>query len=1744
MDGRRRVGMYRESPGSDIVKQGFLKKLKTMKKKFFVLRSTSSSGPSRLDYYDSEKKFKTNHPPKKSYLLHTFFNINKRTDTKQKFVIAIYLPAECFSVIAENQVEQEEWINYILEYQNEYLPQDTDPRPHYEYVWQGTVKHKSPASCSKVSGQFRLCLSEKAVTLVRFSEYKPAYQFQFKSVRRCGHSDNFFFMGVGRSAVTGTGEIWMQVDETSTAQNMHDAVLNNMTASRAAEEPFRRRSNTGNSTPSHHGGEIYNRKRATSESHRHGSPRPARPPYSQRRPMSTVVYTPRNTQLNVDNPVPLGSSPSAFDPSLLLDKRVRSDSMGSRSSHTSHHSDMIDHMFDNSNPTTPLMSPEGSFISGRSLTPDASNSITEEDKSNSQDTSEYLPMTPGQRSLTPSPTRGLGHFDRSGDYLPMTPGQRSGTPSPTRFTERPASAGSHDSGHAQDGYMDMTPGSSVSSPATNTDCSFSMAMTPPKSNSSNTYMDMTPTTPVLHNNNGYIDMNPGQRTPTDPGPGYVIMDGAWVRPSAPIAIRSNKEPGYMDMGPASQPLPTVKESGSGEAYLPMSPSNMSTMSSDGLKPAKVVSYLSDDSMSGEFPKRAYSVGSRPISKQPFRVHQTQEVLRRQPLDSSKSSSAPHLIVQKSRSQFMDTILRNSHHDGSYPASPLSQSVKSDDSDSFMEMEFYRPRTASDSYGCRPRSSSFGKQFIQGHRPRSSSYGQGAKGTISKLASGLRTDSYESVRTTSQELSTKHRSQESLGMVSSSSRNSSSESLKKLGEASSGKKTLLPGDYMDMSYDKRKTPSPNIQAMASPKADPAGYMDMTLGTGVPKSRGMSPGSSTHSLPSSAAHSLGSSPASSIGHGHSEKITSAKIIKPSGKAITQKHSYKASPMSDNQLKVATARLKLSDKRSPSSSGKESEDESYVPFQPSGTSSFVSADDSLLKLHGQAPYEIGPKSHPGLKVQHGYSKSHDSAMRSSEGGFFKSDKPSKSKKDDKNKVKSDEHGKGDLHKSKSVKEKKSDRKGSSSDKDKYSNVKGSEQTSGSQSKCEDASITDNSFASIPDDDLFSNKMFKQNFEVKVDSPDSPMKSIKSNDSDYMKYCPSEEQSTLQDIDKSSGSKLNESKRVVEREYCEIDFPAKEETGCLPKFMESDYMMSDPANLPRMDDFQTRRQSKEVPKSLSQADDNFSYMDFDPKTVPKDEALEKKEEVVKSPISVKSFLAHSISTDETDQHPSEETTTSQESNEGCIVAEKGSRCLAQSKDNDNDKNGCGEGGAVKMCASSDDKMCANSQDYVMGCSSSIKDIPSNGKSVKSVVNTDGGQCMKVNPLDSDSNCANTCKQLTVISDGVACEIEDKDKESENVDTEVYISHGKYKQLDKLVVKQISPQNNQPVHDEGYCDLDFRDKDNILPNFTGSVTPRSERTPSGNSDRESGRGILDSTTSEDSLPCPETPVSYISDDTEDLPMPETPQSFISDDSNSSSASSKELSSPFKSPLGGRSSVPVGGKMPGFGLASFGLCGDSLRKSLPSTRTHGSNNQVFFTPISRQTSVPVSQSVSPRLSGEIAPQLAYRSRKASGPAVLSTQYQGNGNGSKLNSSGSLEPVVAGQELHKQKSMPCMNVPLQKEKLQDSDHVDHVHSRHSFTDLSQYEEMTFPGNNLSANSQPKCSSQQQLSGEPYEPHYADLDLKGSTENVDGTSPRIIKSRHPSSLDDVSREPVQYAEIDHLKTEKMKNSNEKDVMFYVN
>lgn len=115
-----------------MVRCGLLKKLKTSRKKWFVLRAETAESSARLEYYDSEKKFNNGLPPKRSIPLKTCFNINKRNDTKYKHVIALYTKDDCFCVVLESEEDLDAWLKALLSLQHgEEVVDGETPKPTF-----------------------------------------------------------------------------------------------------------------------------------------------------------------------------------------------------------------------------------------------------------------------------------------------------------------------------------------------------------------------------------------------------------------------------------------------------------------------------------------------------------------------------------------------------------------------------------------------------------------------------------------------------------------------------------------------------------------------------------------------------------------------------------------------------------------------------------------------------------------------------------------------------------------------------------------------------------------------------------------------------------------------------------------------------------------------------------------------------------------------------------------------------------------------------------------------------------------------------------------------------------------------------------------------------------------------------------------------------------------------------------------------------------------------------------------------------------------------------------------------------------------------------------------------------------------------------------------------------------------------------------------------------------------------------
>uniref|UniRef100_A0A1A8FXD9 Insulin receptor substrate 2 n=1 Tax=Nothobranchius korthausae TaxID=1143690 RepID=A0A1A8FXD9_9TELE len=245
---------------ADVKKCGYLRKQKHGHRRFFVLRELTERSPARLEYYESEKKWRNKSAAKRVITLDSCLCVNKRADAKHKYLIALYTKDEYFAVAADTEQEQDSWYTVLTDliaegkvfdspastsslvgFEEASYGHPVSTTTAYKEVWQVNLKSRGLGHIKNFTGVYRLCLSSRTISFVKLNSETAAVTLQLMNIRRCGHSDNFFFIEVGRSAVTGPGEFWMQVDDSVVAQNIHETILEAMKAMKELSE-FRPRS--------------------------------------------------------------------------------------------------------------------------------------------------------------------------------------------------------------------------------------------------------------------------------------------------------------------------------------------------------------------------------------------------------------------------------------------------------------------------------------------------------------------------------------------------------------------------------------------------------------------------------------------------------------------------------------------------------------------------------------------------------------------------------------------------------------------------------------------------------------------------------------------------------------------------------------------------------------------------------------------------------------------------------------------------------------------------------------------------------------------------------------------------------------------------------------------------------------------------------------------------------------------------------------------------------------------------------------------------------------------------------------------------------------------------------------------------------------------------------------------------------------------------------------------------------------
>lgn len=641
-----------------------------MKKKFFVLHKESSGGPCRLEYFDSEKKFRSGAAAKRSVNVKTCFNINKRTDTKQKFAIALFTKDDCFTVVCDNEKEQDEWLTALLELQQGDLLEGSDekPKPTFEHIWQVNIKNRGLGSSKNITGPYRLCLTLDSVNLLKMNAPPEAEMlaFQLLSIRRCGHSDCFFFMELGRSSTTGAGELWMQTEDTIIAQNMHEAILGAMRALHHEENEIRTRSTSvGERTNKPIG--VHHRRSTASAA-----------------PCSAEVLPVQRSRTRSEGDRVIQGSPSA-----MRYNKASSSSQGHLRPHSMYHRSTNSPQ----SHSPPVVSPLNPAVESS----DSSTSI--DDVGTTSPAEHYLVVKPYGLPISDSPIHTpLPTTDETPeDYLAMTP---------TSTKDKVSSD------HEETGYMEMNPADSKRKVPIDKPCK-SPSQTP-----KDEYLDMSPTAvigspatignkeklgaerfsympmavsqkpeEVSQTDGGYMEMAPGEKKLGNSNSKMQNVDAGYLHmiPGKPDTQSEADASGYLDMSPVGSVLSPVKENAEATSYLNMKPcvhvtkGRNITSSAAGyldMKPGvaaahslreefhleKVHSYLAPSdceqrirtyslgdraaalrkhimTSEGDNRSRAYSIGSRPPPATAANINKFLDISM---TDDRKSASAPHI----------------------------------------------------------------------------------------------------------------------------------------------------------------------------------------------------------------------------------------------------------------------------------------------------------------------------------------------------------------------------------------------------------------------------------------------------------------------------------------------------------------------------------------------------------------------------------------------------------------------------------------------------------------------------------------------------------------------------------------------------------------------------------------------------------------------------------------------------------------------------------------------------------------------------------------------------------------------------------------------------------------------------------------------------------------------------------------------------------------------------------------------
>jgi len=227
-----------------VIRAAALKKLKSNRKKWFVLHGATSTSSAKLEYYDNERKWRSKAPPKRSIVLEKCFNINRKQDTRDsrnKLVIALYTLDDCVSIVFETENELNDWLDQLLTLQQGKSGNidGKKPVPNFEHMWTVNVKTFTPEEnnftrVNHLMGQQRLCVTSDSVMFFPVGS-DHSVEFPHACIRCCAYNDRHFKLETGRNSPSGSGSLLIDCDDKDVTHHLHETMLKAMVNSSTKE---------------------------------------------------------------------------------------------------------------------------------------------------------------------------------------------------------------------------------------------------------------------------------------------------------------------------------------------------------------------------------------------------------------------------------------------------------------------------------------------------------------------------------------------------------------------------------------------------------------------------------------------------------------------------------------------------------------------------------------------------------------------------------------------------------------------------------------------------------------------------------------------------------------------------------------------------------------------------------------------------------------------------------------------------------------------------------------------------------------------------------------------------------------------------------------------------------------------------------------------------------------------------------------------------------------------------------------------------------------------------------------------------------------------------------------------------------------------------------------------------------------------------------------------------------------------